>query len=194
MTSFRTRSGETPLMLIGSALRRERQRRRRIQRRGAITAFLVTALLGTAIAPVQPRLIWNASASVPVGLYRVRQVEQLKVGEIVAVRLPFSTRRLAAERAYLPSWTPLLKPVAAVAGDQVCAIAVTIFVNGKAIAERMNVDRRGRSLPSWKGCIRLRAGEVFVLGTARPDSFDGRYFGPTQVRDVIGTARLLWRA
>ena len=37
----------------------------------------------------------------------------------------------------------------------------------------------------WSG------GAVLLLNPA-PDSFDGRYFGVTQGRDIIGKARLLW--
>jgi type IV secretory pathway protease TraF len=43
------------------------------------------ALLGfaiTAIFPVSPRFIWNASASVPIGLYAIRPAGALHVTEL----------------------------------------------------------------------------------------------------------------
>jgi type IV secretory pathway protease TraF len=33
---------------------------------------------------------------------------------------------------------------------------------------------------------------IFLLMTETPDSFDGRYFGPTLGQDVIGRATPLW--
>ena len=42
-------------------------------------------------------------------------------------------------------------------------------------------------LPLWVGCRRLQRGELFLLGT-RPDSLDGRYFGPLPASGLIGTA------
>ena len=53
-------------------------------------------------------------------------------------------------------------------------------------------DRRGRSLPVWKGCRTLRAGEVFLLNANVPDSFDGRYFGPVSATAITGRAEPLW--
>ena len=38
---------------------------------------------------------------------------------------------------------------------------------------------------------RLGGAEILLLSPAA-DSFDGRYFGPSARRDVIGKARLLW--
>ncbi len=38
----------------------------------------------------------------------------------------------------------------------------------------------------------LGPGEVFLLNTAAPDSFDGRYFGPVSTNSIIGKATPLW--
>jgi type IV secretory pathway protease TraF len=46
-------------------------------------------------------------------------------------------------------------------------------------------------MPWWNGCVMLRSGALFLLMDS-PDSFDGRYFGPTSRGDVIGEVRLLW--
>ena len=52
--------------------------------------------------------------------------------------------------------------------------------------------RLGRRLPAWFGCRTLRAGELFVMNPAAPDSFDGRYFGPLKIENVIGRATPVW--
>ena len=102
-------------------------------------------------------------------------------------------RELAAERRYLPAGVPLVKRVAAVADDVICAIGLSVTVNGRPAAVRLPFDALGRPLPAWHGCRRLHSDELLLL-TENPWSFDGRYFGPSKRSDVIGRAWLLWRA
>jgi type IV secretory pathway protease TraF len=114
-------------------------------------------------------------------------------GDMVIARTPLSVRALAAGRHYIPANVPLVKRVAGVPGDRVCAAGVTITVNGRPLAARRASDRLGRPLPWWTGCRTLRDGALLLVMADTPDSFDGRYFGPTSPSDVIGKATLLWR-
>jgi conjugative transfer signal peptidase TraF len=148
-------------------------------------------VLGSAMFPPAPRLVWNASASAPIGLYAVSPSALAEPGDLVIARVPEPYRRLAATRHYLPMNVPLVKRVTAIAGDEVCALGQEIFVNGRWIAERLVADGAGRPMPLWTGCIRLRGQQLFLLMDA-PASFDGRYFGVTEGHDIIGKARLLW--
>jgi conjugative transfer signal peptidase TraF len=136
-------------------------------------------------------LVWNVSASAPVGLYRVRANEPVKKGDMVIAWTPKVARRLAAARRYVPLNVPLVKRVAARAGDRVCAVGKTIGINGRRVALRLKTDAAGRPMPWWFGCRKLRTGEYFLL-MGRPDSFDGRYFGFSDERDLVGRAVLLW--
>ena len=106
--------------------------------------------------------------------------------------LPDAARRLAAERGYLPAGVPLVKRVAALAGDMVCGAGAAIRINGRQVAERLSADLRGRPLPAWEGCRLLHGGEVFLLMEGVPDSFDGRYFGPVETTAIIGRLVPLW--
>jgi conjugative transfer signal peptidase TraF len=161
----------------------------------------VPALVGTAVAlaflmaplaiPRRPLLIWNASPSVPVGLYRVTP-DPPRVGDLVVLRLPPDMAALAASRRYLPRSVYLLKPVAAVAGDLVCRFGAQLFVRGRYAADAAFADHDGNPMPVWQGCRTLRAGEVFVLAD-HPSSFDSRYFGPLDSTAIVGSAVLLWR-
>jgi hypothetical protein len=76
-------------------------------------------------------------------------------------------------------------------GDDVCALGRDIFINGQWAATRLAADRQGRPLPWWSGCEMLRNGRVFLLNDT-PDSFDGRYFGPTDQDALIGKATPFW--
>ncbi|MFT5331035.1 MAG: conjugative transfer signal peptidase TraF [Parasphingorhabdus sp.] len=151
-----------------------------------------TTLLAATIAfPLRPLLIWNASASTPIGLYYIGSAPFLKRGDLVAVWLPEPMRGLAAERRYLPRNIPALKRIVAVQGDRVCAIGRRIFVNGESVAERLIVDSKGRPMPLWEGCRALGLGDLFLLNSGARNSFDGRYIGVTKTSDVLGKATSL---
>ncbi|MDZ7281349.1 S26 family signal peptidase [Sphingomonas sanguinis] len=181
----------TPLLDWGDTLRAAKARHRRRVRWIAIGAVGIALLLSTLALPPAPRLVWNASASAPIGLYTVAPGTAAQPGDMVIARLPKPYRRLAATRRYIPLNVPLVKRVAATAGDEVCALGRQVFVNGRPVAERLASDRAGRPMPHWSGCRRLRGEQRFLLMDA-PASFDGRYFGVTEGVDIVGKARLLW--
>ncbi|OUI93907.1 conjugal transfer protein TraF [Acetobacter persici] len=131
-----------------------------------------------------PRWVWNETASVPVGLYRIQPTTPVRVGDIVALRLP----EREATRGYLPFGVPLLKPVAALAGQRVCRVGIHVTIDGKTAGDAKTVDHRGRKLPVWQGCQHLGLGQVFVMNAAVPTSLDGRYFGILSMDTVIGRA------
>jgi len=191
MNARRTGIAGTPLLDWGDTLRAAKARHRRLVRRIGIGTVGIAVLLSTVALPPAPRLVWNASASAPIGLYVVSPATAAQPGDTVVARLPEPYRRLAATRRYLPLNVPLVKRVAAVAGDDVCALGHQVFVNGQPVTKRLDVDRAGRPLPHWSGCRRLRGDQRFLLMDA-PASFDGRYFGVTEGVDIVGKARLLW--
>jgi conjugative transfer signal peptidase TraF len=137
-------------------------------------------------------LVWNTTASIPTGLYWIRDKPHRYVGERIAVEPPPQLRRLLAERQYLPTNVPLLKRVAALGGQTVCRIGARVTIDSQLVGKARLTDRQGRALPNWSGCHRLRTGEIFVMNPAAPGSFDGRYFGVLHARDVIGRATPIW--
>ncbi len=152
------------------------------------------AALGIALCLADPaaRLIYNATASAPLGFYWLDRDAAPQRGEFVLAWAPSAARALAARRGYLPFDVPLVKRVAAVRGERICADGRTIFVDGHAVATRLAKDREGRALPHWQGCRVLGSGDVFLLMAAVPDSFDGRYFGAIARQAVIGRLIPLW--
>lgn len=183
---------DLPLFRWGEELRIAKAKRRRLTRRAVYVGLLVGALLGTAAVPPAPLLLWNASPSAPVGLYFVRGGEYLRPGHMVVAWPPPSARRMAAERRYLPMNVPLVKRIAAAREDRICGVGSDVLVNGRLVARRLAADRLGRPLPAWQGCRTLEDGQFLLLMQERPDSFDGRYFGPSTDRDIVARAWLLW--
>ena len=167
-----------------------------LRRRRAVPLAAILAGLGLiavpAIAGWQPRIIWNASASVPLGVYAAAPANDISLGDLVLVRPPETLAVLLAERGYVAHGVPLLKHVAALPPQVVCAEGTAIMVDGETVAHRRMADRLGRVLPAWQGCHGLESGEVFLLNAAEPDSLDGRYFGPLPRTSIVARLRPVW--
>ncbi len=158
----------------------------------ALGALAVGLLALPSIAKMPTKLVWNASASVPIGLYAVRPIDRLSVSNLIVAMPPKALARFLTERRYLGRGVPLIKHVAATAGQTVCRIGATIRIDGDVIAQARERDRLGRPLPVWRGCQTLEAEAVFLLNPDVPDSMDGRYFGPLPREALLGRAVPLW--
>lgn len=140
----------------------------------------------------------------------------LEIGDRVAVdmraygvRLPFTDVRLIAtgkpERGDIAVFdspqdgTRLIKRVAAVAGDEVELVDGRLSVNGVAMeaidATDTEVFRNHRAMldlshgggPDIHG-LTVPDGQVLMLGDARGNSIDGRFFGLVPVGELYGRA------
>ena len=159
----------------------------------AVITFTITgALLATIDWPPTPRVIWNATASVPVGLYGVRPTQHFAVNDIVIAIPPEPWAHILAERRLLPHGIPLIKKIAAVARQTVCRIGLLVLVDGAVIGNARATDTCGRSLPVWQGCATIQNNHLFLMNTNEPASFDGRYFGPVPTSSIEGRAIPLW--
>ncbi|MDB5582308.1 MAG: chromosome segregation protein ParM [Bradyrhizobium sp.] len=183
---------DLPLIEWGEALRREAVEAARLRRWVLFWLFAFWAIVIQMVFPPAPRLVWNASASAPIGLYAVRPGARIVAGDMVIAWLPQPYRRLAATRHYLPENVPLVKRVIGAPHDRICAIGAVISANGRRVATRLATDGQGRSMLWWRGCRTLGRGEYFLLMEGVAASFDGRYFGITRASDVVGKAYPLW--
>jgi conjugative transfer signal peptidase TraF len=158
-----------------------------------MTAYV--AMLGsglTALLHPAPKLIWNASASVPIGLYAVHPAGALHVDELLVVTPPEPLATFLDGRHYLPKDVPLLKHVLALPGQTVCRSDREITVDGAAMGEALDRDHLGRPLPVWQGCRIVAAGDVFLMNRLSEDSLDGRYFGPLPATTIVGRVDPIW--
>jgi len=151
-------------------------------------ASVVIATMGPKPAP---SLVWNASESVPVGLYRVRPAGKLRLTDLVVARPPESLATFLA-RDYLPRGVPLIKRVLALPGQTICRKGPAIIVDGIEMGMAREYDSRGRPLPVWQGCRVIANGEVFLMNWDEPSSLDGRYFGALAASSIIGRAEPFW--
>jgi type IV secretory pathway protease TraF len=136
-------------------------------------------------------MVWvrlNISPSVPYGLYRLRAVPPvLHRGDLVVLPVP------ASVRPWQSRWLPLLKPVAAIAGDVVCRLEQVLFVNGMFYGLIWQ-DAQGLPLPQFldeETCVTITEDELFLASPVRR-SLDSRYFGPVLVSALTAQAIPLW--
>ena len=163
--------------------------------RSQIVAIVALAIAITGLAaPLShpPWLIWNATASAPIGLYEVRSQSTFARGELVLVRPPQWVRTFATARGYLPDTVPMVKRIAAENGDIVCRERDAITINHHVVAHALLADGAGRALPAWSGCHELGEGEMFLLMDGVRASFDSRYFGPVTTNAIVGKVVPLW--
>jgi conjugative transfer signal peptidase TraF len=144
----------------------------------------------------------NATSSMPLGLWRAAPAPApLARGMTVMVCLPASPiLRMALGRGYIGpgqcpgASEPLLKPIAALAGDTVRATGTGIAVNGEHLPRSAALahDGAGRILKAVpSGTYRVGQSQMWLVAPA-PDSFDSRYFGPVPVSAIQGIARPVW--
>lgn len=157
-----------------------------------VTALAVLGIAAASAVETPLRLIWNATASAPIGFYTVEPTDRIEVPELVAIMPPEPLAAFMVERGYVARGVPLLKRVVGLPGQQVCRIGRTITVDDVEMGEALERDRIGRDLPVWQGCRVIGDGQLFLMNWDVRDSLDGRYFGPIPASSVIGRALPLW--
>jgi len=157
-----------------------------------VMTFGAVALIMSTMGEATPIYIWNASKSVPIGLYQLRPAGRLAVTQLGAVRPPELLATFLDLNGYLPIGVPMLKRVLALPGQTVCRKGSTISVDAIDMGEALSRDSRGRPLPVWQGCRVVVDGEVFLMNWQSEDSLDGRYFGLVPHSSVIGKALPVW--
>src|SRR6267378_3229339 len=141
----------------------------------------------------------NLTSSLERGFYVVSRtpsanlVEFCPEGEAATISLQ---RRYRTPGGTCPDGgSPLMKPIAAVAGDHVELTTDGIRVNGKLIPNSAAhlKDHRGRELAPWpNGEYVVPTGSLWVISDFNNWSFDSRYFGPIRSSIVQNRLRPLW--
>ena len=112
-----------------------------------VTYFVGVSFAVATFIPTPTKLIWNVTASAPIGFYTVEPADPIEVPELVAVMPPEPLADFMVERGYVRRGVPLLKRVLGVAGQRICRLRSTITVDGIEMGEALERDRIGR------GCV-----------------------------------------
>lgn len=160
--------------------------------RGLFFALLVTGLFAIgATFFSRSVIVYNATDSLPHGLYLVVQKPVYERGDLVVFPVPESVKGLVRQRRWLPDGAFLIKPIAGENGDILNTKTGRCLVNGVDFGPVETVDRTGQPLPAFSINRRLENGEIAVVNPI-PQSFDSRYFGPIKERQIIGEALPIW--
>jgi len=134
----------------------------------------------------------NLTASLPIGLWRI--TDDIGPGTYVTACVPPAVpmMRVAVARGYLPDgmcpggYAPLLKQVAAVAGDTVTLTADAVAINGQVLPNTRTLNATGPGrLPVFpRGTYQVGADEFWLIANHNPRSFDSRYFGALRRADI----------
>lgn len=155
-------------------------------------AALGLALLAFTLTAPPVHIVYNASDSAPRGWYFITTAAVVRNGDLVLAELPPDVAAFADQRNYLPHTVPILKHVAALAGQHVCIQQRIVSIDDRALAVALLRDGAQRMLPVWNHCRALADDELFLFSPEPEGAFDSRYFGPLRRSAVRGIARPLW--
>jgi len=169
----------------------------------ALAAAVASAVVAGYTLAHGAGIIVNVTPSMARGLWQQSDQQPLKRGDVVIACPPaLHVLQLGADRGYLgggdcPSlYEPLIKPIAAMPGDTVVVRSDGVIeVNGTTLQNSRSLRRDGadRPLPGIPaGTYGVAPGQVWLISSYSPRSFDSRYLGPVPINCVRGTVKPLW--
>ncbi len=158
--------------------------------RPLILTTVVAGLLALFYQARSPQLLINLSESMPRGLYRREVPLDLKLEDVVEIRLTKEQLGSLGPRKWLNEEVTLLKRVVATKDSVFCVSGEHFYIDGTVYGLVRTEDSQGAKLPNQKGCKRLTENQYLVRGEG-PLSFDSRYFGPVEGKNIVSKAKLL---
>lgn len=161
---------------------------------------LIFGVLGLAfIYAIQPySLVWNRTASIPIGLYLSEKVSgtELHRGDLAC--FPYEPPAWAEPRTYFVKGLRLCKHVSGLPGDILTKDETGLWQvsskegNVRQIGPLLKADSKGQPLPQnalKEGA--LEAGEVLMSAPPK-NSLDSRYLGPIAISKLNTRIYPLW--
>ncbi|HAT9660781.1 TPA: conjugative transfer signal peptidase TraF [Legionella pneumophila] len=143
----------------------------------------------------------NLTESIPVGLYRITGTEPLKNAYVIFCPDDRQSFRLAKNRGYIDhglycnGYGYLMKKVVAVSSDILSVTNEGVYVNQMLIpySKPKLQDGMNRTLPQWQVMnYQLQEDEIMTMTSQSEWSFDGRYYGLVQTRQIKGMITPIW--
>ena len=183
--------------MIGLSNPKVRNRLARLSRLSYIVVAFAVAFVGLTLAGVGFGFVFNFTHSAPFGLYKEIS-DPAKAPHTPApyvffcpdVRWPGmkgEPNYRKPMRTCPDGFAPLIKPVVAWPGDTVETSAQGVTVNGQLLAHTLTIDHDSTGHPIRPyayGTYHVQPGQLWVVSSFSPKSFDSRYFGPIPARSV----------
>ncbi|WP_333594543.1 S26 family signal peptidase [Anaerospora hongkongensis] len=154
-------------------------------KKAAITLGLVVLfLIPLGFIPLPHILVYNRTASLPLGWYLKMPLGTYQVGDIVAFQPPGDAKALAVERGWIRDGELLMKKIGALENMpwQIDGNG-NFFVADMYIGPVSEVDRLGRPLPQMHGSYSVKPGSFLPIAFPT-GSFDGRYYGDVPLGNI----------
>lgn len=160
-----------------------------------ILFFFIVCFIGSGILLYFTGFRINTTPSEPIGLWRsYKHYSSISKGNLVEACVPPSEIMIEAKkRGYLLSGkckgnlAPVIKKIIAISGDTVTISKNGVFVNGVQFSNQLSFyDSKGRILkPAFLGNYVLKSNEVFLASNYSTKSFDSRYFGIVNKKNIL---------
>jgi len=119
----------------------------------------------------------NLTRSQPDWVYIISPVKVIRRGEKVAFLFQGSR--------YYPAGTLFVKEVVGLPGDRIENSSEAVWINGEKVGAVRATDSEGRAVAPFVYRGRIPKGAYFVMAHA-PNSYDSRYFGWVEEKQIIG--------
>ncbi|STX50162.1 conjugal transfer protein TraF [Legionella busanensis] len=165
-----------------------------------IAIFLMSFIfIGFLLAAMGLRV--NLTGSIPIGLYRITNAENIKNAYVIFCPDDRKAFNLAMNRGYIDQglycggYGYLMKKVVGISNDIISVTSEGVFVNQTLIPfsqPKLN-DGMNRTLPQWRPInYHLKENEVMTMTSQNEWSFDGRYYGPIHRGQIKGVITPIW--
>jgi conjugative transfer signal peptidase TraF len=172
-----------------------------MKRLTAWIAVFLLGIIGMVLFLVVMGLRVNLTDSIPVGLYRMTGIKNIKHAYVIFCPDNKPVFQQARDRGYIDhglcpgGYGYLMKKVVATQGDQISVIASGVFVNQTLIPFSIPKasDGANRALPQWHVLnYQLKDDELITMTSQSAWSFDSRYYGPVRLGQIKGVITPVW--
>ncbi|MEJ6469930.1 S26 family signal peptidase [Fusobacterium nucleatum] len=140
----------------------------------------------------------TVTESLPLGVYKLSKINNIKVGDVVQFKPDKEIMDFIYNREYLPKYaTTLLKEVAADYSNRDEIEIINdgefsyLYVSGKNYGIILNTDSIGRKItPLRVEDLKPRNKDEYLLLSSHIRSYDSRYFGLVNRKDILKKAEL----
>lgn len=159
---------------------------------GILSAALLLVAMGFRI---------NLTDSIPIGVYRMTGINNLKNAFVIFCPEDKPDFQQARDRGYIDSglcpggYGYLMKKIVAIKGDKISVTDEGVFVNHQRIPFSKSVLKDGlkRPLPQWRTTdYQLKEDEILTMTSQSTWSFDSRYYGPVHTGKIKGMITPIW--
>jgi conjugative transfer signal peptidase TraF len=159
-----------------------------------VMCSVLLGLIGISAGSLLLGVRLNVMPSVPLGLYRITAAKDtLRHGDLVLFHTESSRRFMAARHGWVAGWWPIMKPIAALPGDEVCHKMAGILVQRTANHDVLHYGpvELPEAIPDDGTCATVPEAMAYVA-SPQLRSLDSRYLGWIAQADIRGVAQPLW--